>query len=163
MEINQQTLREVFDYKDGFLIWKNPPHKKGPQRIGEKAGCKDVLGYWRIGIDRERHYAHRLIWIWHYGTNPKMIDHANCDQADNRIENLRACTKAQNMRNMKRTVANSSGHKGVVWAKHMNKWKAIIGCDGKTYHLGYFDTVETAANAVQAKRVELHKEFANHG
>ena len=161
MEITKQSLREIFDYQDGYLLWKRPPHKKGPQVIGEKAGCIDALGYWRIGLDKKRHYAHRLIWIWHHGTNPSMIDHINCERADNRIENLRGCTKAENMRNSRKNAANKSGVKGVCWVG--GKWKAVVGYNCKHYHVGYFKDIKEAEKALQQKRVELHKEFANHG
>lgn len=163
MITTQESIREMFDYCDGFLTWKSPPHKKGPQRVGSIAGCKDSLGYWRIGIDRRRYYAHRLIWVWHYGVEPNVIDHINCDKSDNRIENLRSCTRAENQRNIGKISSNKTGAKGVYWVKSMNRWKAAIGFKGKQYFCGYFDNPEDAEAAVGRKRLELHGEFANPG
>lgn len=163
MIITQETLRDMFDYCDGFLIWRKPPHKKGPQRVGSIAGCKDVLGYWRIGIDKHRYYAHRLIWLWHYGVEPNVIDHINGIKSDNRVENLRACTRAENQRNLGMIASNKTGMKGVHWVKSMNRWKGVIGANGKQYHCGYFDDPDQAKAAVERKRLELHGEFANPG
>ena len=163
IELTHETIRHIFDYKDGHLIWKNPPHKKGPARPGMVAGCRDVLGYWRIGISGRREYAHRLIWLWHHGEMPKVIDHINNDKGDNRIENLRVCTRSQNQMNVPLLNCNTSGIKGVGWAKHMNKWRAFVGILGRSKHIGYYDTKEEAAEAAKAVRLQLHKEFAHFG
>ena len=50
------------------------------------------------------------------------LDHINGDTSDNRIENLREATAAQNMQNRKTFANNKSGHKGVAWSKFHSKW-----------------------------------------
>ncbi len=47
----------------------------------------------------------------------------------------------------KLTKANRSGIRGVSWAKNANKWTARGFRDGKPIHLGYFESIEDAANA----------------
>lgn len=45
-------------------------------------------------------YAHRVAWAMYYGEWPKhQIDHINGDRTDNRIENLRSVTCAENAKN----------------------------------------------------------------
>jgi hypothetical protein len=72
--------------------------------------------------------------------NFKEIDHINGDKLDNRIENLRWCSRSTNLRNRPST-------KGCNWDKQMQKWKAQIYIDGKLKHLGYFNTEAEARAA----------------
>lgn len=157
-----EFLHEHLEYRDGFLYWKKRTGKKGHIYPGKLAGGKHPLGYWTVGICGKRHYAHRVIVAMHTGEFPDMVDHINGNGLDNRIENLRACTKSQNMMNMATPKHNTSGFKGVGWSKQMNKWRAHISLDGKLMHLGYFDDIEAAKNIVAKKRCEMHKDFSRH-
>jgi len=160
MEITQSFLKEHFEYCAGNLVWKKLPNKKGPARVGDIAGGSHPLGYRTIGINGVRFYAHRLIWTYHNGTTPEMIDHINGNRSDNRIENLRACNKSQNMMNMGASGRNSSGVKGVGWSASLKKWRAYLNVNGKTKHLGYFENIEDAKQAVSKVRAQAHGEFA---
>jgi hypothetical protein len=48
-------------------------------------------------------------------------------------------------------------YKGVH--KHHNKWRSLIGFNGKSIHLGLFDTPEQAAIAYNNKATELFGEY----
>ena len=51
---------------------------------------------------------------------------------------------------------NTSGHKGVTFSKHAQKWQAKIGVGGgKTKHLGNFKTIEEAIEARQIAEAEI--------
>ena len=54
----------------------------------------------------------------------EVVDHINGDRLDNRKENLRVCTQAENLRNRKMNKNNSAGFKGV--ARSGSKWRARI-------------------------------------
>lgn len=109
------------------------------------------------------HYLHRLVWLYHHGSLPEMVDHANGDKNDNRIENLRACSNAQNQYNSARKANNRSGVKGVVFygARPTSKpWHAKIVRGGKTISLGYYATIEDAADAYARGAAEIAGPFA---
>lgn len=53
--------------------------------------------------------------------------------------------------------ANKSGHKGVMWNKHRNKWQAYIGFKGKNINLGYYDLIEDAVAARKQAEEKYHK------
>jgi hypothetical protein len=98
-----------------------------------------------------------------YGEDPgeKRIDHINGKKWDNRIENLRLATCAENNRNQKRRRNNRSGYKGVYYGGRA--WKARIVFDGKTIQLGRYKTRQEAHAAYCKAATELHGEFACPG
>lgn len=87
------------------------------------------------------------------------VDHINHDKLDNRRENLRVCTHAENVRNLVRR--GSSGFRGVqrVTTKTPT-WYAHVSLNGKRHHLGSFATPHEAAAAYNRAVLELHGEFA---
>jgi hypothetical protein len=103
---------------------------------------------------------HRLIM-----NTPKgmQTDHISGDTLDNRKENLRVATSAENSRNRGKSRTNTSGFKGVTYVKkkkHMinersKPWKARIRHNGKLIHLGMFATPEEAGKAYDDKAKEL--------
>lgn len=92
------------------------------------------------------------------------VDHKNLNKLDNRRDNLRPATRSQNMANIGKTSANTSGFKGVSWAPHAKKFRARIRVHGQPYkHLGYFRSAEDAHEFYCLAADMLHGEFANHG
>jgi len=87
-------------------------------------------------------------------------DHINGDTLDNRRENLRTVTKAQN--NMNRKCAfGVSRFKGVSHLPGGKKpWRAMIGTGGRNLHIGYFDSERGAAEAYDREARLLFGEFA---
>ena len=116
--------------------------------------------YVAIGIQKRVYRAHRLAWLYVYGEWPdRQVDHINTDSLDNRIVNLRLATTAENSRNRGRRVDNTSGIKGVSWAKRSRKWLAHLGHNGKLLHLGLFDTIEEAKAVREEAARRLQGEF----
>lgn len=88
------------------------------------------------------------------------VDHINGDPLDNRRENLRLATPAQNQANRRKRSGGSSVYKGVSWHKKGRAWRATINLDRKQIHLGFFKDQTEAAKAYDAKAKELFGEFA---
>jgi hypothetical protein len=77
-------------------------------------------------------------------------DHINRDKLDNRKENLRNVTHAQNERNKSLRSDNKSGHVGVSWDTNRQKWIVTTKHDGKARHLGRFNDIDEAIAAYEA-------------
>jgi hypothetical protein len=90
-----------------------------------------------------------------------VVDHVNGLPLDNRKENLRICTAAENNRNQKQRINNKSGYKGVHWKKLKNKWYSEIKYKNKSIHLGCFINIIDAARAYNEAAIKYHGEFAN--
>lgn len=158
--MDAKILHELFEYRDGTLLWKNAVCNV---KAGSEAGSVMKNGYRSICIKGKRYYAHRLIWILHENAFSQEIDHINGVKTDNRIENLRASDSVTNKFNVTKKRNNVSGVKGVSWDKTRNLWTAHITCNKKQHNLGRFTTINEAEIVVKQAREKLHKEFANHG
>jgi hypothetical protein len=95
-------------------------------------------------------------------TDPKIqVDHVRRDDTlDNREENLRIATNAQNGCNRGLQTNNSSGFRGVFQVKEKNKWRAKVKVNQQTIHLGCFDTPVHAAAIYNWVARRLHGAFA---
>ena len=90
-----------------------------------------------------------------------MVDHINRDGLDNRRDNLRVCTPAENTRNRRTPTTNTSGYIGVSWMKRNRKWRARVEVDGARIHIGMFNSALDAAIARDAAAIKFHGEFAS--
>jgi hypothetical protein len=98
---------------------------------------------------------HRLIMDAPSGMQ---VDHINGNGLDNRRENLRLCTQAENRWNRTKQINNKTGYKGVDI--NQGKYRAQIQVNKKHMHLGLFDTAEDAARAYDAAARQYFGQFA---
>ena len=99
---------------------------------------------------------HIEIWERHNGSIPEgfTVDHQNRDGLDNRLENLRLATPAQQAMNVGPNRNTSSQYKGVSWRRNGSKWVAQIQLDGRKLSVGYFDSEIEAAVAYDMAALE---------
>lgn len=87
------------------------------------------------------------------------VDHINHNPSDNRRENLRVVSTAQNQMNTVINKNNTSGIKGVNWDKGCNKWRVRISINGERLTLGYYNTLEEAAQARCDAELKYYGEY----
>ena len=104
-------------------------------------------------------YMHRIILGRVLGREllpTEQVDHRNLIKSDNRRDNLRLATGAQNQQNQFVDVRSSTGYKGVQFRKDAGRYHARIN----NQHLGYFDDPLDAARAYDRAATALYGEFA---
>ena len=104
-------------------------------------------------------YLHRFIMDAPKG---KVVDHINGDGRDNRKENLRICTKLENMRNRNTPPRGEVGYYGVTdhaIHQYAKNYRVAIRFQKKYIHGGMFFTAEEAAMEYDKLAKEYHGEF----
>lgn len=114
-------------------------------------------GHIRTSINGKNVFLHRLIMSAPTGTE---IDHINMDKTDNRRQNLRKATHAENQRNKGLRKDSTTGYKGVCLDKRTGRYFAYINANGRRTYLGSFSDRSAAAHAYDEAAVRLHMEFA---
>lgn len=161
--ITQNELIEALEYRpdSGIFLWRKD-NKFNGVKGGTMAGLLHLHGYIRITINRKAYQAHRLAWLYVHGVIPETIDHINGIRHDNRLINLRPCTRSENNYNARVRSDNTSGVKGVHWNKKVNKWVAKIYVNKETVSLGYHFGLFEACCAIFSARNKLHGDFAKN-
>lgn len=151
------------DFDKGLLFWKEPP-KNHLQRKGDLAGFICIgkgknKSYWHIRAFGRTFKRARILFYMAHGRWPSpVLDHINGDALDDRLCNLRECTRAQNAANSKPRRNRTHLPKGVT--AHEGKYRARLTVDGRTRLLGVFETADKAQKAYEQARRESYGEFA---
>ena len=137
----------MFNYVDGQLIRKT---------TDESIGCRRKDGYFIASVNGKLYLMHRLIWLWHHGDLPPVIDHVDCNPSNNAIENLRPASRSLNGVNRVRHKKNSkTALLGVYYDKARDRYATEVRFNGVRHRLGRFKTAEEAHAAYIAKRDSL--------
>lgn len=183
INIDPEFARECFTYDpvNGILFWKERPkhhfkrHKDWlivngrfagratGQRTFDSKGHKRAVYVRLFYKGKSRHIpVHRVAFniMGIIIPDGMEVDHKDTDRFNNRWDNLRLATRAQNGANQKVHANRKHKHlpKGVSLKR--KKFRAQIGYGGTQLNLGTFTTPEEAHAAYCAKAVELYGEFA---
>jgi hypothetical protein len=163
-EIIQYATEHLrYEPESGKFFWEKIPQRVNNRKlcdVGREAGSVHYSGYIKLTLKNKPVLAHRLAWALYLGEPPPEIDHINGDRSDNRLENLRAATRAQNMHNAKAKRHSTSGHKNVQWDSESGKWRVRVRVNGVRHHVGRFSELDDAVAAARQFMLENHKEFA---
>jgi hypothetical protein len=159
--LTHERLLELLHYDPLTGEWRWLVSNSNRVRAGSIAGSINN-GYRYIKIDGHSYRSNRLAVLYMTGEwPPHLVDHENGQHADDRWENLRPATNAQNTQNSRLLDTNTSGFKDVSFDLRRGKWVAQIRCDGEHNWIGYFSTREAAAIAIAEASEQLHGAFAH--
>lgn len=94
-------------------------------------------------------YLHRLVTFAPPGS---IVDHISGDKTDNRGENLRLVTHAQNAQNKTKALPSTTGARGVSHTRTPGRFRAYVTVGRKQLSLGTYGSVEEAARAAEEGR-----------
>jgi hypothetical protein len=144
----------LFEPHTGRLFWKHRPDKLRNWNVryaGREAGWVGTDGYLYVEVNERRSLVHRICWRLVYGDDCEVtVDHIDGDRRNNRIDNLRAATLSENVRNSR---ARGDWPKG-VYRNVRGRFVAQIKSGGVNTYLGSFATPEEAHEVytVEAQR-----------
>tara|TARA_R110002126_G_scaffold66552_5_gene169168 strand:- start:74 stop:571 length:498 start_codon:yes stop_codon:yes gene_type:complete len=161
--LTQEEAHRLFEYKDGELFWKVKPAqcKKIGDIVGGSNGIKQP--YLRGRYKDNRFMVHQVVFLMHHGFIPECVDHIDGNVQNNRIENLRQATKAQNAYNQKLHTNNKSGHRCVSWHKSHQIWVVRLCINKKNVLTKYFKDFELACLVADEARDIYHGNYAYKG
>jgi hypothetical protein len=159
--LTQDEARRVFTYVDGKLYWRIAVSRKTV--AGREAGTlRTTDGYRQVILRGKTYRTHRVIFAYHHGYTPALIDHIDGDVANNRVENLREATRHENAYNSRVRPDNTSGTRGVTYDRAKRKWVVRLHVAGKCLNLGRFADQELADLVAHEARDKYHGAFARH-
>lgn len=89
--------------------------------------------------------------------NKPFVNHINSIKTDNNVINLEWCTARENNTHHYKTQNTSSQYTGVSYFKSLNKWKAAISFNKKSYSLGYYENEIDAHYAYEKALKEINE------
>lgn len=153
--LTAERLRELLHYDPltGVFTWLKRRGFKAV--VGSVAGTEE-RGYIRIYLNGRNYRAHRLAVLYMTGEWPShQVDHKYGIRHDNRWDELRRATNAENGQNQRRARSDNKCCLLGVYARG-DKWRAQIRLGGKKRYLGLYKTPEQAHAAYLEAKARLH-------
>ena len=152
----KETLVDAYVYADRVRHYR--------WYLRQSSTCEDLF---YVGSSRKADGSqktillHRLVLGIEDGHRNVAVDHINRNGLDNRLENLRLCSNAENQLNTRARRGSVSRYKGVTWSKRIEKWGADIQTNGRKIFLGRYSDEHAAAVVHNIAAAFYHGEFAN--
>lgn len=145
--IDTEDVERVSQYQ--WAIFHVDKPKKNKQMIYSSTSDKRLPSTHRI--------LHRFVMNAPKGLQ---VDHIEGNTLDTRKSKLRICTSLENGQNKALSVRGTCGIKGVCWDKRTEKWIAHIRVNYHHKTLGYFDTIEEAAECRRQAEIKYQGDFS---
>lgn len=147
-ESNEKFLKELknkFDYDStvGRLLLKGTYIDKS---------TTTSRGYRKIQFNSQGWLLHRLVFFYHHGYFPEVVDHIDGNVTNNRIENLQGCSQKENISKARKFKTNKTGFKGVCYHKAANKYESYFWKNYQKIYCGLWNTAEEAFNEREKQR-----------
>jgi len=150
-------LRRVFSYDPvtGALIWRDKIATRSQVVLGAVAGhIRD--GRCSIKIRDTPYLRSRLVWKFVHGVDPgPLLDHVDRDTTNDRVENLREITFAENALNSVRRTSRT-GLRGAYHAHESCAFYSQIISSGICEYLGAYPTALQAHEAYCKRGAEIY-------
>lgn len=157
--ITREELKTRLTYYPDTGVWLWKKCRSNVRDSGSIAGWINTQGYRMIHINGKDYRAHRLAFLWMLGevlSEDIEVDHKNGTRDDNRWDNLRKATHAENHQNKPIHKNNTSGYSGVSFVCRKNLYRSYIRIHGKQIHLGLFTDPEEAHQAYLDAKRKIH-------
>jgi hypothetical protein len=165
MALDLAEIKRVFRLApgSGAIHWKVTTGPRG--KLGDIAGTTkpNASRYHKIQYMGRKYPTHKIVYALYNNVWPPVnIDHIDGNTYNNRPENLRLATQAENNKNARNRKDNKSGVRGVCWNKAKNRWVVSIGIKGKNNQVGVAVSFSDAV-ALRIDAEKMYKYHPNHG
>lgn len=156
------------------MIWKDVIGYEGLYQVSENGDIRssrtgkrlktyqEKSGYLKVNLFKlmkcKTRRVHQIVAEAFIGLRPEglVVAHGGQGKSCNHWSNLSYKTVRENSSEDRNRDENfSSSSPGVSWDKSAKKWKSTIWVEGKSQHLGYFDSEQAAAQAYRTRRISL--------
>lgn len=162
--MTQKLLKDTLTYNEsGHFYWRKD---RPVEHFATMRGYNVFMSQWaggiagKIAINSERDTrdiiisyhgqigkfcTHQLVFLYHHGYVPSLIDHIDGDYLNNKIENLQELNPQLNTTKATMFSHNTTGYRGVRYRPRDNKYIVNIKVDGKGYYCGQYACIHYAA------------------
>ena len=161
LDIERLGARIAYDKDTGLFKYLKPSNSSTKCWW---SGSLSLQGYSRLYFEGKTVQAHKVAWLLTYGEIGAglEVDHIDGDRTNNKISNLRLCTRSQNLYNRPNLRGDSRLGKGVSLHKKTGLWRVRLNVNKKQLNFGYHKDLELAELVASEAIEKYHKEFGNH-
>lgn len=164
--IKNKSKTNKYDLSNNYGIgWTNNTNEEFYFDLEDYEKIKDVC--WSSATDKNGYkYLHgrcngKLVKMHRLITEYVLVDHENRNALDNRKDNLRDASRAENNQNHKLRKDSTSGISGVNWDKKSAKWRVRINSNiNQRVNLGLYSDFNEAVKVRLKAEKEYYGEFA---